>query len=109
MTDVPNPPLPEPVSIPHALIEDWVKLSDGAELNLALRRQDVDHLVFALDKHLHATDWLRVAMIHFVNGSVAEGHDALNTSQRHVVESQNRLRQFMISLMHAATRSTTGS
>jgi hypothetical protein len=103
MADEPAP-LPDPVNIPPELIADWMALAADQPIEARLHRQDLDNFYSAIDKSLHATDRLRQGVVHFVNGSTEDGNASLEQCTRLLIESQNRLRQFMLAIMYSATR-----
>ena len=96
--------LPDNVSIPAKLVQEWVNLSDGQELDISLTRSTIDHLFFTLDKLIRSQGVLQQCLIKYSNEELDAANELMTESQTLMVEGQNRLRQFMTDVMLAATR-----
>lgn len=98
------PPMPEVVPIPAQAVKEWVAVPDDAPLKSELTKRDLDNLFFAILKLENATDSLAAALIYARGGNDGKVAEMLDLHQRNVIESGNRLRQFMAGVMLSATR-----
>ena len=97
-------PLPESVTIPAALIEDWLAIPPQSSLSVDLRREDLDHFYASINRCIEAQYAFQDSMVDYTGGRVEAANLKLRGAQRKLVESQNALRQFMMSVMASATR-----
>jgi hypothetical protein len=108
MTDTSNAPqipvLPEATTIPFAMVQKWMDLSDTQYVDFKLTRTDLDHLFKTIDKQHRATYLLQAALLNFTNGDLESANKNFVESQRHLIESQNALRNFFMAIMAQAQR-----
>jgi hypothetical protein len=97
-------PLPEGVSIPAVLVEDWLSLPPDAVVSLELRRADLDHFYNSINRSLEAQWAFQDCMIDFTAGRLDAANGKLRIAQRRLVEGQNALRQLMTAIMAGSTR-----
>lgn len=103
-TDYPPPILPEPFTIPQALLEQWGEIPQTEYLNFPLTRQEIDHLLTGL---LHTTDaqiMLDRTLVEWSNGRLDEANRIINEFRRLNIFAQNNIRQFIASVMASVTR-----
>lgn len=103
-TPGPLDPLPDSVSIPAAMVEDWFAIPPQATLTLDLRREDLDHFYSSINRCIEAQSVFQDSMIDYTGGRVDTANAKLRSAQRKLIEAQNALRQFMTSIMASATR-----
>jgi len=97
-------PLPEPFEIPETLLHQWLSLPMNQRVDAPLTRKVVEHLFFAIDKMARSQEHIHTCLIYLSNQQVDEANGALVESQRAVIESQNRLRQYLMEIIVDATR-----
>lgn len=93
------PPLPEPVIVPHKILERWHNLPPHHLIVGSISRSDWDNLFYSLDHAIAANAALQSALIAYSNGDMEAANAASWESSRRSAEAQNKLRQLMMGVM----------
>jgi len=101
-----TPPAPLTFDIPAATVKRWNDFPANAPLVLTLTRTDIDHLFFAIDENIRATQSLQKAIIDYSNGELPNANQANADAQQRLGVSANRLRLFMNAVMVSAELET---
>jgi hypothetical protein len=95
--------LPEEFSIPAQLLEKWFQIPDSNYLEFRLTRRDLDKLFNSLYYLCQAQYATHNTLIKWSNGETEQANQNLIESSRNLINSQNSLKQFFMSIMVSAT------
>jgi hypothetical protein len=98
------PPLPERVSFPVQLLEQWVTIPENERIEAPLTKQDIDNLLFGLLRGTESLTSLEQTLVHWSNGNLDTANKSLSETRRLNIESQNHFRKFFTGLMISALR-----
>jgi hypothetical protein len=102
---IPPPPLPEPYTIPAALLEQWGEIPPLERVAIPpLTRQDIDHLLTGLLRTIDTQVLLDRTIVEWSNGRLEEANQAINEVRRLNLDAQNSIRQFITAVMATVAR-----
>ena len=89
MDDAPSPlaPLPESFSIPAQSLEAWNRLPSTDYVHVRFTKSDIDHLFFAVDKIVHATDATNAALTSAMSGNTEMAYTHIHSSTARLILS----------------------
>jgi hypothetical protein len=94
--------IPDLFNIPPGVVESWLAIPSGENVEVALTRQDLDNLFFSINNMVAANAALQQCLISYTNGNLDAANQHMIESQRANTNSLNSLRLLFNALMSNA-------
>ncbi|WP_160773848.1 hypothetical protein [Stappia sediminis] len=99
--------IPDTINIPQGTIEGWLSIPSNETVEIAVTRQDLDNLFFAINHMVTANGALQQCLISYSNGNLEAANQHMVESQRANASSLNSLRLLFNALMSNAAAART--
>lgn len=86
------------------ILQEWSSLPNQTVITVAITKQELDNLFFALANTQNAIDMTNRAFVQWTNGQVPDAQSSLEASRSSVVNGMNALRFFFEAIVSGSVR-----